>query len=217
MLCLHVATLLIGLMVFSFSSAPASDGKLHNANKRYEESRFTLAALLYRKVIREDPRSRNAGIASFNLGNTLFRTQRYSEAAVRFCKTALMTNLPETFRADARFNAGNAYAQLALLGKDKRKKTSLLQAALREYRSALLIEPDNNESKVNYEIILRRLHSLSRPPPKKEQMPDHPSVGSRSPAASNILMQSAKEERRVLRNSSRAAPQKNRVLLKKDW
>jgi len=217
MLCLHVAALLIGLMVFSFSSVPAADGKLHNANKHYEESRFTLAALLYRKVIREDPRSRNAGIASFNLGNTLFRSKRYSEAAVRFRKTALMTNQPETFRADARFNAGNTYAQLALSRKNKREKTSLLQASLKEYRAALLMEPDDQECKVNYEIILRRLHSLSPPPPKKEQMPDAPSVGSRSSAASNILMQSAKEERRVLRNSSRAVPQKNSALLKKDW
>jgi len=217
MLYLHVATLLISLMMFSFSSAPADEGKLRNANKRYEESQFTLAALLYRKVIREEPQSRNAGIASFNLGNTLFRTKRYSEAGVRFRKTALMTNQPETFRADARFNAGNTYAQLALSRKDKRKKTSLLKASLKEYRAALLTEPDDQECKVNYEIVLRRLHSLSPPPPKKEQLPDASSVSSRSSAASNILLQSSKEEGRVLRNSYRTAPQKNRTLLKKDW
>ena len=217
MLCLHAATLLISLMLFSFSSAPADDGKLRNANKRYEESQFTLAALLYRKVIREEPRSRNAGIASFNLGNTLFRTTRYSEAGVQFRKTALMANQPETFRADARFNAGNTYAQLALLRKDKGEKTSLLQASLKEYRSALLMKPDDQESKINYEIILRRLQSLTSPPPKKEQTPENPSAGSRSSAASNLLLQSAKEEGRVLRNSYHAAPKKNNALLQKDW
>ncbi|MBC8524397.1 MAG: hypothetical protein C1941_07035 [Prosthecochloris sp.] len=217
MLCLHAATLLISLMMFSFSSAPADDGKLRNANKRYEESQFTLAAFLYRKVIREEPRSRNADIASFNLGNTLFRSKRYAEAGIQFRKTALMDSQPERFRADARFNAGNTYAQLSLLRQEKEEKTALLQASLKEYRSALLMKPDDQESKINYEIILRRLQSLTSFPPKKEQTPDTPSAGSRSAAASNILLQSAKEEGRVLRNSYHAAPKKNNALLQKDW
>ena len=212
------AVLISVFTLLSFSNVMADYRALRTANELFEAGQFEEAAELYRNVTRDEPESRNGNIAAYNLGNTLFRTRHFAEAAVQFRKAARHPKLPEIFRADARFNAGNVFARLATLADSNMQKKKLLKASLREYRSALLMNPDDQESKINHEIVLRLLKTLSPLPSGKGK---HPSGIRRSRArndvASNILERAAKEERDVLKNSHRNASPEKQGAANKDW
>lgn len=213
-----LAALFSSFAFFPFLDVLAGYRTLRAANGLYDAGKFMSAAELYMNVIRDEPESRNSPIAAYNLGNTLFRTGRFADAARQFQEIARMPELPETFRADARFNAGNAFVRLALLEGDKKLKMTLLRASLKEYRSALLLNPHDQDSKLNYEITLRLLKNLSS---------SLPAGGNRSTSAgrskiridvaANLLEQAGKEERSVLQNSYRNTPSKKYVPSNKDW
>ena len=212
------AVLLSALTLLSFSNVMADYRTLKTANELFEAGQFTEASELYRNVIRDEPESRNGTVAAYNFGNTLFRTSHFAEAAVQFRKAARQPELPVTFRVDARFNAGNAFARLAMLADGNLQKKKLLKASLREYRSALLMDPDDQESKINHEIVLRLLKTLSPPPPGKGKRPsDTQRSGAQNDVASNILERAAKEERAVVQNSYRNASPEKQAPSNKDW
>ncbi len=215
----YLSALLIAVLASAvFSDARADYTTVRTANKRFEAGKLTEAAQRYRSVIRREPESRNGAVAAFNLGNTLFRTNHLAEAAVHFREIAAKPKLPESFRADARFNAGNAYARLAMRIDDKRQKKKLLQAALREYRGSLLITPDDQESKINHEIIQRRLKSLTSPPATGNSNVSNPGgTGIRNDIASNILEQAAKDEQSVLRNRYHDVSRLRQGASNRDW
>lgn len=211
------AALISVFTLFPFLDAQADYRTLVTADKLFEAGRFAEAAELYRNVVRDEPESRNGSIAAYNLGNTLFRTGYFAEAAAQFREVAHQPELPETFRSDARFNAGNTFARLALLKSDKKQKITLLKASLNEYRSALLLNPGDQDSKINYEIVLRLLKNLYPPPTSESRSSDTGPSGVSSDVASNILEQTMKEELNVLRNSYSTTSPKKKVPSNRDW
>ncbi len=212
------ALLIVFLASAAFSDAQADYTTVRTANKRFEAGNFAEAAQRYRSVIRREPESRNGTVAAFNLGNALFRKDHLAEAAAHFREIAAKPEHPEGLRADARFNAGNAYARLAMRTDGKRQKKKLLQAALREYRGALLITPDDQQCKINHEIIQRRLKSFTSPPATGNRNASNPGgTGIRNDIASNILEQTAKDEQNVLRNRYHDASRLKQGGSNSDW
>jgi tetratricopeptide (TPR) repeat protein len=111
--------------------------------KRYENTEKLLA-----RNARKDK-----GIANANLAKSLYRQQRYTEAD---STSALATaNHP---KASIYYDRGNAEFQ-------NRK----FEAALKSYRKALLADPEDKDTKANYELTLRKLQMQPPPPPKPQQ------------------------------------------------
>ncbi len=214
------ALLFIALASVFFADALAGYKAVRTANRHVETGNLAEAAVQYRNVIQQEPESPNGIVAAFNLGNTLFLEGRFAQAAVHFREIADNAGVPEELRADARFNAGNAFAKLAMTTDDgSGQKKKLLKAALREYREVLLIYPDDPESKINHEIILRLLKRLSSlPQTGKSSVSNAERSGPiQHEIASNILERAAQEEQTALRNRYRNSSRAKQAGSNRDW
>lgn len=213
-----LALSLIVLAFVSFSDAQADYTAVKTANELFEAGKLAEAAKRYRSVIERKTESHNGTVAAFNLGNTLFRVNRFAEAADHYRKIAAKPGVPDDVKADSRFNAGNAFARLAMNTEGNKQKKKLLKAALKEYRRALLANPDDQESKINHEIILRLLKQHASPSQTaKSSFSNARQSFIRSNIASNILERSAREEQTVLRNRYLNSSRSKKVGSNRDW
>lgn len=201
-----------------FTDARADYTTLKTANRLFEAGKPEEAAERYRNVIEQQPESRNGTVATFNLGNALVHMDRYAKAAAHFREIASKHHVSEELRADARFNAGNAFTRLAMSSGETDRKKKLLKTALLEYREALVINPGDQESKINFEIILRLLKTLDSPPAtEKSNVPNRGRSGMDNDIVSNILEQAAQEERQVLRSRYHTSSKVRQTGSNRDW
>lgn len=201
-----------------FSDARADYTALKTANRLFEAGKPKEAAERYQNVIERQPESRNGTVATFNLGNALVHMDHHAKAAAHFRGIASKHQASYQFRADARFNAGNAFALLALSSGEMGRKKKLFETALQEYREALLLNPDDQDAKINFEIILRRLNALKSPPGAgKNNVRSRENSLMGNDIVSNVLEQAAQEERQVLREKYRTSSRAQQTGSNKDW
>ena len=124
-------------IIFSFSIAVCEDKgiKLYNSNQFDKAKEYYENILLERK---EDPR------ASFGLGTTAFQQNDFSLAMKEF-KSALNTDNIE-LKSKAYYNMAN------VLAGDQR-----LEESLAFYRESLMLNPNDLDSKINYELVKFKL------------------------------------------------------------
>ncbi len=128
-------------------------------NKAFTQS---IAELLYRTKhypTAEKVFSRNAAkgdkVASANLAKSLYQQQRYGDAQSPSSEALSQ----DDDNAALNYDAGNiAYKQ------------GDFQSALEHYRKALLKNPNDKDTKANYELALRKLQQ--QPPPKQDEKKD---------------------------------------------
>jgi tetratricopeptide (TPR) repeat protein len=121
---------------------PASAQKerklLRNGNRNYARDVFDESELSYRKALDIDPAYFDA---EFNLGDVLYRQEKYEEATNKFNKLSL-SELEKDKRAESFFNLGNS--QL---------KAEKLEESIEAYKNSLRIDPNNLEAKHNLAYV----------------------------------------------------------------
>jgi Ca-activated chloride channel family protein len=102
----------------------------------------------------DDPRTR------FNLADALYKNGKYEEAEAAFRALGADAGLP--FASEARFNLGNTLFQ---------KKD--YPGAVRAYRDALRVRPNDAETRRNLELALRQIQQdkQKQPPPSPKPSP----------------------------------------------
>jgi Tfp pilus assembly protein PilF len=154
---LSLVLLLFGL----FGDDGAERGRA--GNTLYEQGQYAAAETEYRDglSVHEDTTDAVYAALQNNLGATLHRQQRFSEARSAF-QRAVRTAPTEDDRVRALFNAGTAAAGM---GK--------LETALAEYRQVLLMDPTHEEARYNYEYLKRQLaqQRSGEQPPDVEPSP----------------------------------------------
>ena len=125
------------LIIFSFSIVFCEDRgiKLYNSNKFNEAKEFYENILLDRE---ED------AFASFGLGSTAFQQNDYSLAMKGF-ESALNTENIE-LKSSAYYNMANVLAE-----------EQRFEESLKFYRQSLVLNPNDIDSKINYELIKFKL------------------------------------------------------------
>ena len=125
------------LIIFSFSIVFCEDRgiKLYNSNKFDEAKQFYENILLERE---ED------AFASFGLGSTAFQQNDYSLAMKGF-ESALNTENIE-LKSSAYYNMANVLAE-----------EQRFEESLKFYRQSLVLNPNDIDSKINYELIKFKL------------------------------------------------------------
>jgi tetratricopeptide (TPR) repeat protein len=111
-------------------------------NKLYEEGNFGEAEMSYREG---QSQGANAFISGFNLGDALFKQERYEEAAAAFQSLPNLTE-DKSQKAAAYHNLGNAYL-----------KTQKYQESVDAYKQALRNNPQDLETKYNLSYAKRML------------------------------------------------------------
>lgn len=105
-----------------------------------------------------------AAVVHFNLGNALFKQQRF-DAAVEHYGRALATAAPGANGLQARltFNLGNVAYQRALQAlPDARQAISYLKSAMTYYRDSLEVDPPLGDARYNLELAHTLLRQLQR-------------------------------------------------------
>lgn len=139
--------LLYIICIFAAATASAQKyperGLVRKGNRAYDKGRYERSIERYERALGVSPDNYEA---TYDLGNALFRAERYDKAAEMLGKAAADTLRTPEERAEAWFNLGNA--QLA---------QQKLQDALESYKNSLRMNPADEQAKYNYVYVKRLL------------------------------------------------------------
>lgn len=118
-----------------------ANNHIHEANKLAKTKDFISAEVAYRKALSKQP---TTNVGSYNLGNSLYKSGHYDEAAFNY-KQAAKQALNNTDRHKAYHNRGNALM-----------KTNQYDQAVEAYKNALRNNPSDEETRKNLAIAKRK-------------------------------------------------------------
>ena len=151
--------ILAGLLAFVSlaASAQAERKYIRQGNKEYGEERFDESEILYRRALEKDQES-FAG--EFNLGNALYKQEKYEDAARNLSKMA-------ESEEDARklsylyHNLGNSLLQ-----------SQKLEESIEAYKNALRNNPMDDETRHNLAFAQRMLQQQQEQQQQQDQNQD---------------------------------------------
>jgi len=124
---------------------------IREGNKQYNAEKIDDAERSYRRALEADDRS---NIATFNLGNTLYRQQNFEEAVKKF-EEAAFGKSDKMDKAKAFHNLGNSYLQQAMGNSPDAKQK--LEESIEAYKQALRNNPNDLGSKYNLSYAMNML------------------------------------------------------------
>jgi tetratricopeptide (TPR) repeat protein len=135
-LSFHRTSLSFVLFVIGLSLVNGQNDRkyIRQGNGKYSDEKYQESEILYRKALEADNMSGNA---TFNLGDALYRQNRYDEAGKQFADNAQKSK-DELKKADSYYNLGNS------LLKGKKLKESI-----DAYKNSLRFNPENAQAKYN--------------------------------------------------------------------
>lgn len=135
---LAVIATLLGLTV----QAQNSNAKIKEGNDLYDANKFDEAEVAFRRALNEE--GKNQALGNFNLGDALYKQERYAEALEAYEKSlSLAENKVE--QAEALHNIGNTHLQ--------EKK---LEEAIEAYKKSLTLNPKDEETRYNLSQAIRQ-------------------------------------------------------------
>ena len=142
------------VFVMQVSAQVSSDVHTHRGNQSFEKGDFDDASYHYLKTLQgksEDFR------AQYNLGNTLYKKNQYSDAISTYQK-ALKNAKTKEQKTATLYNLGNAYS------KNKQQKE-----AIDSYKKALKLDPNNQTILNNLQIALQKKDSKQQQQEQDQQ------------------------------------------------
>lgn len=125
-----LAFILLPLVLYS-----QSDKKfIRQGNREYNKEKYQESEVSYRKAIDDNRRSPDA---VFNIGDALYKQNKYDEAAKQFAENVNMNEDREK-KAAGLYNLGNSFLQ-----------SGKLKESIDAYKGSLKLVPDNFEAKYN--------------------------------------------------------------------
>jgi tetratricopeptide (TPR) repeat protein len=130
----------ISILSFFFAIIPIAGSAqpekkyIRQGNREYEKSKFQESEISYRRAVDGNKGSANA---IFNIGDALYKQNKYDEAAKHFSDNINMNDDPER-RSAAFYNLGNSLL-----------KANKLKESIEAYKGSLKLNPDNFEAKYN--------------------------------------------------------------------
>jgi tetratricopeptide (TPR) repeat protein len=135
-----IVSLLVLIILAVKSNGQDSMATLSRANEYYQQSRFDMAEMLYRKALDKDPGN---GIAQYNLANALQKQKKYDEA-IKILQKLASTTKDNNLKSPTYYNQGVAYTKL----KD-------LESSIEAYKNALRLNPNDQQARENLQKALR--------------------------------------------------------------
>ena len=138
---------------------------MRKGNGLYARGKYDEALAAYQRAEVLEP---DATAIHFNLGNAFYRMGQYQEAASEL--ELVMTEPNPRRRADAMYNIGNTVF-----------KAGQLDGALRAYRAALVMNPDDMQAKENLEFCLKKKEEMEQQPDSTGQQQQQPEEQQQRP------------------------------------
>lgn len=129
----------VSLLLFMLSLCSSSFGQddrkyIRKGNREYEKNKYDESEVLYRKAAAENDKSPDAG---FNVGDALYKQEKYEDAVRQFAENAERTENKEKQSA-AWYNLGNSLLS-----------TRQLEQSIEAYKNSLKLNPENLQAKYN--------------------------------------------------------------------
>lgn len=195
--------------VVSGSALRAQDSTrlVAEGNRWYREGQYEKAITHYRESL---GRQQSPGIAQFNLGVALFRTNQLQPAAKEFHELS-KPGTPATLQQRASYNEGVALA-----------RDNKLRESIPAFKKALLLDPSDEDARYNLQKAIEAVKPPQQPreqPRQNQQQKDRKSPEPPPPANKKMmeqwlqsLRQKEQEVQRKMMNKSRSVSQPE-----KDW
>jgi tetratricopeptide (TPR) repeat protein len=124
------------IFVFCLSLANGQNDRkyIRQGNGKYSDEKYQESEILYRKALNADKMSGNA---TFNIGDALYKQNKYEEAGKQFAENAQKSK-DDLKKADSYYNLGNSFL--------KGKK---LKESIEAYKNSLRFNPENQQAKYN--------------------------------------------------------------------
>ena len=154
---------IISLCIASLLFAQHESPDVRRGNKQYNDSNYTEAEVNYRRALDKNDQSFEA---HYNLGDALFRQEKYPEAMEQYTKAEQLLKSDDKTRkelidsrlADTYHNMGNAlYAQQQY---DK---------AVAAYQQSLRRNPKDNDTRYNLVKAMQQLQQQQQPQEQQQQ------------------------------------------------
>lgn len=152
--------LIIIVLVLCFAAHASAQrmperGLVRKGNRQYNRERYEKSIESYTKALEADPASFEA---TYNLGSSLFRVERYDKAEQTLSKIVADSTRSDIERSEAVYNLGNTqFAQ------------QKLKEALASYRQAMRLNPDDQEAKYNYAFTKKLLQQQEQQQDQQNQ------------------------------------------------
>jgi Ca-activated chloride channel homolog len=142
--------------VTSASFAQKQNTHIVAGNKLYREEKYDKALPEYMKALKAEA---NSPVATYNIGNTYFRSKSYEEAVKTFDNT-IANGVNNTMKQNGFYNKGVALS-----------KQNKLEESIEAYKMAVKLNPADSNARINLQKALLELKKKNPPPPpeKKEQ------------------------------------------------
>jgi len=131
---LKTSLLFILLLLHGAVYSQADKKFIRQGNREYNKEKFSESEVSYRKAIDDNRRSPDA---VFNIGDALYKQNKYDEAAKHFSENINM-NEDNNKKAAGLYNLGNSLLQ-----------SKKLKESIEAYKGSLKLDPDNIEAKHN--------------------------------------------------------------------
>lgn len=198
----RMAKSVLGVLIWAFLTGPAAAGPFSDPAQdgvdRYNEKQ-------YKKALKEFEAARLAepgnGDVLYNLASTYYQLGSFDHAVEAFTAAEGSLSDPE-MKQKAHYNKGNAYYRMGNA-----------DAAIREYKKALELAPDDVDAKYNLEFVRRqkeRAEQSGRTMPRNMQQEQKPRPGGLNPStAENQGEQENPENTDPSPQENAGAPDKN--------
>jgi len=201
----------------AFSQKESAD--VREGNKQYKNKQFTEAEILYRKGLEKN---NNSFEGNFNLGNALFRQEKYTDALEQFEKAAVLTPKDKMRAAAAYHNAGNA---LFLNGK--------IAESIEAYKQSLRLNPKDNNTRYNLayaKLMLQKQQQNKNDDQNKDkqkeqeqeqkqekQQQQQPPPPQMSKEQAQQLLQALEQDEKKTQEKAKQQQVKNKRNAEKNW
>jgi Ca-activated chloride channel family protein len=154
----------VGLMVGLLVCPELAQGSASSALREYNAGNYDQALREYQKLVQskaDDPR------LHFNAGTAAYRDQKLDEADKQFSQA--LTSLDLRLQELGYYNRGNTQFHLGERNPDPGKRSEAWEKALKDYESALKLNPQDGDAKHNLAYVKRRLEELKQQQQKSQQ------------------------------------------------
>ena len=131
---LRTTILSVFVMVPLFAGAQPTKKHIRQGNREYGKEKFQESEISYRRAVEGENRSADA---IFNIGDALYKQNKFEEAAKHFTENINMNDDPEKKSAGL-YNLGNSLLQ-----------ANKIKESIDAYKGSLKLDPDNLEAKYN--------------------------------------------------------------------
>ena len=142
------------LMTSAVAYSQARNGYVISGNRFYNEKKYDKALPEYQKA-----KETNAGdaVTSYNLGNAYFRNNNFDDAIKNF-EQSIENSTNDGLKQSGYYNKGVSFS-----------KQSKLEESIDAYKTAVKMNPSDNDARINLQKALLELKKRMPPPPEKKE------------------------------------------------